>query len=90
MVGYSRAGYDRGDFDFGRAKPVEVGKEYDVTISAISESGDGRARIQGFVSFVAGAKAGEHLKIEGIGVGNRLAKAQVVSRSSEWKPEKEG
>ncbi len=64
MTGYRREGYDPGDFDFGRAKLATVGKEYDVTISAISERGDGIARIQGFVNFIAGAKAGEHLKIK--------------------------
>lgn len=64
MTGYGRGGYDRGDFGFCRAKPVEVGKEHDVTIPAIIERGDGIARIQGFVIFVAGPKAGEHLKIK--------------------------
>lgn len=49
MTGCRLGGYDRGDFGFGRAKPVEVGKEHDVTISAIIERGDGMARIQGFV-----------------------------------------
>ncbi len=83
-------GYDRGGFGFGGAKPVEVGKEYDVTISEISRRGDGIARIQGFVIFVAGAKAGEHLKIKVTDVGNRFAKAQIVSRTSEGKQEKEG
>ena len=86
MTGYRRGGYDRGDFGFGRAKPVEVGKEHDVTISAIIERGDGISRIQGFVDFVAG----EHFKIRVIEFGNRFGKAQVVSLSSEGKPEKEG
>ncbi len=49
---------------FGRAKAVEVGKEYDVAISEISQRGDGIVRIQGFVIFVAGPKAGKHLKIK--------------------------
>ncbi len=59
MTGYGRGGYDRGGFEFGGAKPVEVGKEYDVTIAEISQGGDGIARIQGFVIFVTGGKAGE-------------------------------
>ncbi len=82
MSCYRRGGYDRGDCGFGRAKPVEVGKEHDVTISAIIERGDGIARIQGFVNFAAGAKAREHLKIKVIEVSNRFAKTQLVSRSS--------
>ncbi len=90
MSCYRRGGNDRCDFGFGRAKPVEVGKERDVTISAIIERGDGIARIQGFVNFVARAKAGEQLNIKVTEVGNRFGKAQVFSRSSEGKPDKEG
>ncbi|MCS4540391.1 MAG: hypothetical protein HYU03_06865, partial [Thaumarchaeota archaeon] len=48
MTGCRLGGYDSGDFGFGRAKPVEVGKEPDVMISAIIERGDGIARIQCF------------------------------------------
>ncbi len=62
-----------------------MGKEYDVTISEISQRGDGIARIQGFVIFVVGAKAGERLKIKVTQVGERFGTAQVVSRSSEEK-----
>ncbi len=62
---------------------MEVGKEYDVTISEVSQRGDGIARIQGFVIFVTGAKAGERLKIKVTDVGNRFAKAQVVSKGPE-------
>ena len=82
---FRRGGSDRGGFGFDRAKPVEVGKEYDVTISEISQRGDGITRIQGFVVFVAGAKAGEHLKIKVVEVGNRFAKGQIVSRTSQGK-----
>ncbi|MDW0202604.1 MAG: TRAM domain-containing protein, partial [Nitrososphaeraceae archaeon] len=39
-------------------KPVETGKEYDVEITELSKKGDGIARIQGFIIFVGGAKAG--------------------------------
>ncbi len=90
MTGYTRGGYDRGDFGFCRAKPLEVGREHDVAISARIERGNGIARIKGFVNFVAGAKAGEHLKTKVIEVGNRFGKAQGVARSSERKPDKEG
>ena len=84
-MGYSRGGSDRGGFGFGGPKPVEVGKEYDVTISEISQRGDGITRIRGFVIFVAGGKAGERLKIKVTNVGNSFANAQVVSRSPEEK-----
>jgi len=43
-----------------------------------------------FVIIVAGAKAGEHLKIKVVEVGNWFDNAQAVSRSSKGKREKEG
>ncbi len=87
-MSFRRGGDDRGSsFGFGK-KPVEVGKEYDVTISEVSQRGDGIARIQGFVIFVTGAKAGERLKIKVTDVGNRFAKAQVVSKGPEGKETK--
>jgi len=59
-------------------KPVETGKEYEVEISEISKRGDGIARIQGFVIFVGGAKAGQKAKIRITSVGDRFAKADIV------------
>ncbi len=46
------------------AAPVEVGKEYDVKIEDIAREGDGIARIEGFVIFVAEAKVGDQVKIQ--------------------------
>ena len=43
---------------------VEVGKEYDVNIEDIAREGDGIARIEGFVIFVADAKVGDTVKIQ--------------------------
>ena len=43
----------------GSSKPVETGKEYTVDITDTSKSGDGIAKIQGFIIYVKGAKAGE-------------------------------
>lgn len=63
---------------FGGPKPVEMGKEYEVEISEISKRGDGIARVQGFVIFVAGAKAGQKTKIRITSVGDRFAKGEVV------------
>jgi predicted RNA-binding protein with TRAM domain len=59
-------------------KPVEMGKEYEVEISEISKRGDGIARVQGFVIFVGGAKAGQKTKIRITSVGDRFAKAEIV------------
>ena len=43
--------------------PVEVGKEYDVKIEDIAREGDGIARIEGFVIFVADTKVGDEARI---------------------------
>ena len=40
------------------SKPVETGKEYTIDITDTGKSGDGIAKIQGFIIFVKGAKAG--------------------------------
>ena len=61
-----------------RPKPVETGKEYDVEITELSKMGDGIARVQGFVIFVKGAKAGQKAKIQITSIGERFAKAKLV------------
>ncbi|MGV8107131.1 MAG: TRAM domain-containing protein [Nitrososphaerota archaeon] len=68
--------YKRGP-DSG-SKPVEMGKEYDVEITELSRRGDGVAKVQGFVIFVEGAKAGQKAKIQITSMDERLAKAQLV------------
>src|SRR5713101_5985211 len=65
-----------------KPKPVEVGKEYDVTISDTSRRGEGIAKIDGFVIFVAGAKQGQSARIKVTRVSNRYATGQVVEGSS--------
>jgi predicted RNA-binding protein with TRAM domain len=61
---------------------VEVGKEYDVTISEISRRGDGIAKVDGFVIFVPGTKQGQQAKIKVTQVSNRYATAQVIEGSA--------
>jgi predicted RNA-binding protein with TRAM domain len=62
-------------------KPVVAGKEYTVDIIGTGKSGDGIARVQGFVIFVKNAKAGDkNIKIKIDSVGNRFARADVVSK----------
>src|SRR5579883_475497 len=62
--GYGRRG---GYGSFGprnfSPKPVKAGEEYDVEITEISRRGDGIAKIQGFIIFVAGAKAGQKARV---------------------------
>ena len=88
-----RGGYNRGGFGGGsggssaggfrsfKPKPVEVGKEYDVTISDVSRRGDGIAKIDGFVIFVAGAKQGQQVRIKVTQVSNRYASGTLVEGS---------
>ena len=63
------------------SKPVEVAKEYTVDIIGTGKSGDGIARIHGFVIFVKNVKSGDkNIKIKIDSVGNRFARADVVSK----------
>jgi predicted RNA-binding protein with TRAM domain len=80
-----RGGYgNRGGFG-GRSggfhKPVEVGKEYNVSISDTSRRGEGIARIEGFVVFVPGTKQGQNVRIKVTQVSERFASGQVVQSS---------
>tara|TARA_Y100000780_G_C13531269_1_gene357774 strand:- start:65 stop:286 length:222 start_codon:yes stop_codon:yes gene_type:complete len=69
-------GFNRG-FNSG-PKPVEEGKEYDVSVTEISRKGDGIARIQGFVIFVKGGQVGQNCKVKITQIGNRFATAEIV------------
>jgi len=75
--GYGKGEGHRGTFG-SSPKPVEMGKEYEVEITEISNRGDGIARVQGFVIFVAGGKVGQNVKIRITSVEERFAKAEVV------------
>ncbi|MEO9321739.1 MAG: TRAM domain-containing protein [Nitrososphaera sp.] len=71
-----------GSRGFGGPKPVEVGKEYEVQVTETSRKGDGIARVQGFVIFVAGGRMGQKVKVKITNVGERFATAEVSSSSS--------
>ena len=82
--GYGGGGRSSSSGGFGnsfRPKPVEVGKEYDVTISDTSRRGEGIAKIDGFVIFVAGAKQGQSARIKVTRVTDRFATGEVVTGS---------
>jgi len=74
-------GFGRREFD-DKPKPVETGKEYDVSITEISRKGDGIARVEGFVIFVKNGKAGQNAKVKITQVGQRFASADIVEGSS--------
>jgi predicted RNA-binding protein with TRAM domain len=73
--GGREGGFERRGFG---PKPVEMGKEYDVEVTEVSQKGDGIARVQGFVIFVKGGKVGEKTKIRVTSVGPRFAIAEKV------------
>ena len=62
-----------------RAAPVEEGKVYEVKIEDMGREGDGLARIENFVVFVAGAKVGDTVKVRITKVLRRMAIGEVVS-----------
>lgn len=59
-------------------KPVGVGKKYDATITETSRRGDGVAKIDGFVIFVAGGRTGQRARIKITQVSQRFATGQIV------------
>ena len=65
------------------SKPVGVGNEYDVEISDRGKSGttDGIAKIQGLVIFVKDGRVGDKVKIKITAIGERYAKAEIVTHS---------
>jgi predicted RNA-binding protein with TRAM domain len=75
----SRGGYRGRSGSFN--KPVEIGKEYNVSISEVSRRGDGLTRIEGFVVFVPGTKQGQNVRIKITQVSDRFATGQVVQSS---------
>src|SRR5260370_27302897 len=88
-MSFGRSGGDgnRGGGGFGRGsgsfnKPVEVGKEYNVTISDTSRRGEGIAKIDGFVIFVPGTRMGQSTRIRVTQVSERFANGQVVEQGS--------
>ena len=62
-------------------KPVETGKEYDVTIEEMSRRGEGIARIKGFVIFVPNTKTGDNIRIRVTRISRRFAEAEAVGEA---------
>ena len=58
------ADYDRDRSSMSTPAPVEVGGEYDVNIEDIAREGDGIARVEGFVIFVAETNVGDDARIQ--------------------------
>jgi len=58
--------------------PVELGEELEVEIAELSPKGEGIARSQGFVVYVADAKPGDRVKIKITRITEKAANGQVV------------
>jgi predicted RNA-binding protein with TRAM domain len=58
--------------------PVELGEELEAEITELSSKGEGIARNQGFVIYVADAKPGDRVKIKITRITDKAANAQVV------------
>ncbi|WP_409200386.1 TRAM domain-containing protein [Methanobrevibacter sp. DSM 116169] len=59
--------------------PVEVGKEYDVKIEDKGRSGDGIARVEGFVVFVPEVEVGQEVTIKINTTRRKFAFGEVVA-----------
>lgn len=79
--GGSRGGSGGGGFASFK-KPVEVGKEYNVTISDTSRRGEGIAKIDGFVIFVPGTRLGQSTRVRVTRVSDRFASGEVVEQAA--------
>ncbi len=58
---------------------MKEGEEYDVTVEAVGRKGDGIAKVQNFIIFVPGTKAGDRVKVRITSIGGNFATASVVS-----------
>jgi len=74
--GFNR--FDKPSFRQFREAPVKSGEEYDVEITDVAAKGDGIAKVEGFIIFIAGARKGEKCRIRIMEVRNRFAIGQRV------------
>lgn len=79
-AGASAAGGEtRGEnADGTRAPAVAAGEEYNVLIESEGSRGDGLTHVKGMVVFVAGARAGEKMRVRITGVSRTTAQADKI------------
>ena len=85
--------YERGprrDFGSRNFAPVKVGDELDVKIEAVGEKGDGIAKKDGFVLFVAGTKQGDEVRIRVTRVLQKVGFAEVAGKKEPGAESEEG
>jgi predicted RNA-binding protein with TRAM domain len=84
----SEGSYRQGGFrpsfrqDSFREPPVKVGEEYDLEITDVAKKGDGIAKVEGFIIFVANARKGDKVHVRIAEVKNRFAVGEVSGASS--------
>ena len=62
--------------------PVQVGDEVTVKIEAVGAKGDGIAKVDGFVLFVAKTRQGDRVKVKITKVLKNVGFAEVVSKAA--------
>ncbi len=67
--------YDRKE---SNSAPINIGDEFDVKIEDLGRSGDGIARVEGFVIFVPGAGVGDEVKIKVNAVREKFGFAEII------------
>ena len=70
-----------------RVAPVKVGAEVDVRIEGVGEKGDGIAKVQGFVLFIPGVRAGDEVRIRVTRVLAKVGFAEVIGRKEKSEEE---
>jgi predicted RNA-binding protein with TRAM domain len=58
--------------------PVELGEELEVEITELSPKGEGIAKNQGYVIYVADAQPGDRVKVKITRITDKAANAQVI------------
>jgi len=66
---------------FIQSAPVKENQEMEVAIDDIGSRGDGIARIQGYLIFVAGSKIGERVKVRIRSVSGKFAVAERIAQT---------
>ena len=69
-----------------QSPPVREGDEFDVTIEAVGEKGDGIAKKDGFVLFVARTQQGDRKRVRVTKVLTNVGFAEVVGDASKGTP----
>ena len=73
-------GYEgrRGHGKGSKRCPVELGEELEVEVTELSPKGEGIAKSQGFVIYVADTKPGDRVKIHVTRIAEKAANATII------------